>query len=136
MSQLLNQFFAAVHDFNACQTKDDYQNLEKYYDPHAELSEVDPPHKKHTGRDKIIKYLRETQPALLPRFWPSLPTITETANSDAATAASIDGSATYFDCTTAAPGANTTPSVINFHFEFKRPNTGSRWLVTVGKRVP
>jgi hypothetical protein len=136
MSQLLTRFFAAVHDFNACQTKGDYQNLKKYYDPDAELREVDPPYKKHTGRDNIIKYLRKTQPRLLPRFWPSLPTIIETpANSDTATAASLDGSATYFDCTTTAPRANRTPFVINFHFEFKRPDTGSLWLVTVGKRV-
>lgn len=137
MSQLLAQFFAAVHEFNNCKTAADYQNLKKFYDVHAELSEVDPPYAKHTGRDNIIRYLGDTQPALWPRFWPSLPTITETPkNSDTAIAASLDGSATYFDCTTnpPPPRANTTPFVIDFYFKFKRLNTGSLWLVTVGER--
>jgi hypothetical protein len=152
MSQLLTQFFASVHEFNNCKTAAHYKNLKRFYDRSATAYEVDPPNNPHglldpqrpagvDGNQLIVDYLANTQPALWPRFWPSLPTITETpANSDdTAIAASLDGSATYFDCTTNPPplGANTTPFVINFHFEFKRPDPGSLWLVTlaVGKRV-
>jgi hypothetical protein len=145
---LLTQFFASVHEFNTCKTKGDYQKLKRYYHRDAKAYEVDPPHTQHgvgeipgtDGNQAIVDYLANTQPALLPRFWPFLPTITETANSDTLTAASLDGSATYFDCTTnpPPPRANTTPFVINFHFEFTRPDTVSPWLVTfgIGNRVP
>jgi hypothetical protein len=135
-SQLLTHFFASVHEFNSCKNWADYENLAKYYDAGAELSEVDPPNKKRTGRNNIIKYLVETQPRLLPRFWPSLP-ITETADSDTLTAASLEGSATYFDCTTNPPpkGVRTLPFTIRFRFEFTRPDTASPWVVTIGKRI-
>jgi hypothetical protein len=148
MSQLLTQFFASVHEFNNCKTAADYQNLKRYYDRDATAYEVDPPNNPHgfldprkpkgvDGHQAIIDYLANTQPALWPRFWPSLPTITETPYSDTLTAASLDGLATYFDCTRnpPPPRANATPFVIYFHFEFTRLDIRSLWLVKVGKRV-
>jgi hypothetical protein len=150
MSQLLTRFLASVHEFNYCKNAADYLNLIVYYHPNATLYEVDPPYRPHgamdptkpagvAGNRAIVDYLANSQPALWPRFWPSLP-ISETANSDNLTVASLDGSATYSDCTNPnrPQGAITTPYTIKFHFEFTRKDTLSPWLVTFGNgyRVP
>src|SRR6516162_9070594 len=79
MSQLLTQFFASVHEFNACKSPGDYQNLKRYYNKDATAYEVDPPNTKHgkgvtagkDGNQDIVDYLALTQPALWPRFWPT-----------------------------------------------------------------
>ena len=140
---LVTQFLAAVNEFNNCKAGGDYQNLAKYYDPSAQLQEVDPDQfgnlKTHSPRDGIggvIDYLAKSQPALLPRFWPILP-FTETYPTT--TSATLDGSATYFDCTANPPPPDppapalpieTKAFTIKFHFEFKL--TGTTWLVTNG----
>ena len=145
-SKLLTQFFAAVDEFNSCKSAADYRNLAKYYDLDAELFEVDPipatgVFPKHTGRGDIINYFANNQPARLPRFWPTLPITEYPASSDTATAASLDGKGTYFDCTTNPPPPNPNPPpallsneavTISFHFEFTRPTTASDWLVKNG----
>jgi len=145
-SQLLTQFFAAVDEFNNCKSAADYRNLAKYYGPDAQLHEVDVDPKtgvrpRHDGRHAIIAYLAKTQPERLPRFWPTLPVTETPANSDTATNASLDGTATYFDCTTNPPAPDpdrpgqllsSQPFTISFHFEFTRPTTASDWLVTKG----
>ena len=136
MSQLLTKFLESVAAFNACKTAADYNALGPYYDLNATLSTVDPPLKSYTPRADILAYLSGTQSAKCPRFWPHLNTISETPNSDAKTSASLDGVATYVDCTMYPPpaGAYTTPVVINFHFKFTRPNSNptTPWMVTVG----
>jgi hypothetical protein len=133
MSQLIDDFRRAVDAFNACQNAADYQSLSGYYDPSARISEVDPPHTAHTPSGAVINYLKTTQPQLLPRFWPDYRQIIERpANSDNATHASLEGPATYVDCTTSNAAGNRTPIVVNYHFEFSRPDTRSPWLVTVG----
>src|SRR5262249_43299082 len=85
----------------------------------------------------FMHYLATSQPALLPRFWPSFP-IAE--NYPTTTTATLDGSATYFDCTAnppppsppSAPPINTEAFPIKFHFDFKLDPTGTTWLVRNG----
>jgi hypothetical protein len=143
MSQLLTRFFVSVHDFNNCTTAVDYQKLIQYYDRDATLYEVDPPNNPHgfldprkpanvDGNQAIVDYLAKYQPALLPRFWPSLQTIIETPYSDGLNVATLEGLATYFDRTT---NPNTTPFVIYFHFEYTRADPNSLWFVKIGKRI-
>ena len=133
MSQLINEFTKAVDAFNACQNADDYRNLSHFYDPSATISEVDPPHTAHNPRGAMINYLAMTQPELLPRFWPDYRQIVERpADSHNATSASLEGQATYLDCTTTNPAGKGTPIVVHYHFEFSRQNTTSPWLVTAG----
>jgi len=136
MSQLLTQFFASVHEFNACKSPGDYQNLKRYYNKDATAYEVDPPNTKHgkgvtagkDGNQDIVDYLALTQPALWPRFWPTQIKETPT-NSDTALNASLDGLAIYFDSAETAPA---TSFVIKFHFDYTRTLTTDDWLVITG----
>jgi hypothetical protein len=135
MSQLLDQFLASVHDFNACETAADYQNLIDYYDLNATVTEVDTPTNTHgvgvhppkPGNQDIVDYLSTSQPARWPRFWPTQIIETPT-NSDTAATASLDGLAIYFD---SAKTASATSFVLRFHFDYIR-NTKRDWVVERG----
>jgi hypothetical protein len=132
MSQLTLAFKAAIDAFNACHNAGDYSGLQRYMDPNAKMKEVDPPHKEHHTSANVIAYLCEKQPPFLPRFSPDYNKLKETPqDSDNATSASVDGPATYQDCSTGNANGNPDPISVTLHYEFTRPDTHSPWLITL-----
>jgi hypothetical protein len=129
MSQLKDNFKTAIDAFNACQDAHDYSDLESYMHPDVKMTEVDWPYTPHDGRAQAIEYLCTTQPPYLPRFYPDYDQLQENPlNSDTETTASLDGPAIYQDCSTG--NANGKPDrKVTLHYEFKRPDTKSPWLV-------
>jgi hypothetical protein len=132
MSQLTVAFKAAIDAFNLCNNAGDYSGLQRYMDPNAKMKEVDPPHKEHHSSAEVIAYLSKTQPQYLPRFSPDYSKLKETPqDSDNATSASVDGPATYQDCSTGNANGNPDPISVTLHYEFTRPDTQSPWLITL-----
>ena len=132
MSQLTVAFKAAIDAFNLCNNAGDYSGLAGYMDPNAKMKEVDPPHKQHHPSANVIAYLCNTQPQYLPRFYPDYNKLKETPqDSDNATSASVDGPATYQDCSTGNANGNPVKIPVTLHYEFTRPDTHSPWLIAL-----
>src|SRR5882672_6374394 len=119
MSQVTVAFKAAIDAFNLCNNAGDYSGLASYMDPNAKMKEVDPPHKQHHPIANVIAYLCETQPQYLLRFYPDYNKLKETPqDSDNATSASVDGPATYQDCSTGNANGNPGTIPVTLHYEF------------------
>jgi hypothetical protein len=128
MSKLVENFKEAVDAFNLAQVANDYANLQPYYDPTVKMNEVNPPHKAHPGRPKVIAYL-QTQVDRLPRFWPDYTQLVEPPNSDNLLSASFSGPAMYQDASI-PPTGPTPPVPVNYYFEATRAKTTDDWVFT------
>jgi hypothetical protein len=126
MSQLVEQFKKGVDAFNRAQIATDYANLQNFYHPDVKMNEVNPPHKAHPGRLKVIAYL-QTQVDRLPRFWPDYTQLDEPPNSDDLVQATFSGPAMYQDASI-PPTGPTPPVPVNYYFEAERKTINDDWV--------
>ncbi len=125
MSQLVEDFKKAVDAFNIAKVATDYANLQGFLDPTVKMNEVNPPHRAHPGRVKVIEYL-QTQVDRLPRFWPDYTQLDEPPNSDDLLDVSFSGPAMYQDASI-PPIGPTPPVPVNYYYEAKRASTSDPW---------